>query len=71
MARNASRLTRRQGFLTLWALLFLTSVSLLLTLILVGQAGQRETTAALTTEYRVTTRQIKREIRGRYKWSSW
>jgi len=71
MARNASRLTRRQGFLTLWALLFLTSVSLLLTLVLVGQVGQRETTTALTNDYRTSTRRVQREIRTRYKWSSW
>ncbi len=70
MARNVSRFTRHQGFLTLWALLFLTSVSLLLTLILVGQAGQRATTTALTRDYRATTQQIKSEIRTRHNWSS-
>ncbi|MFC6259502.1 hypothetical protein [Levilactobacillus fujinensis] len=71
MARNASRFTRRQGFLTLWALLFLASVSLLLTLISVGQAGQRETTMILTTEYRTTTRQINGETQAQHKWSRW
>ena len=45
----------RQGFLTLWALFFLAGISLLVILVVSGQAARRESTTRLITEYNHAT----------------
>lgn len=51
MAQHHPRLTRQQGFLTLWALLLLAGVSLLLTVVMVATAAQRQATNILVERY--------------------
>lgn len=41
----------RQGFLTLWALLFLMAMSTVLAIVLAGQAAQLQTTTQLIRQY--------------------
>jgi len=67
MARNTGRFTRHQGFLTLWALFFLASVSLLLSVVSVGLAARRETTNQLTRDYAQATRVIERQMKRHVK----
>lgn len=52
MGNNTGRFSRtRRGFMTLWALLFLTSMVILLQLILVGQGAQHHLTRRLISQY--------------------
>lgn len=61
MARNTSRFTRHQGFLTLWALFFLAGTSLLLSVVGVGLAARRETTNQLVHDYEASVQVIDRQ----------
>ncbi|CAJ1228498.1 hypothetical protein [Levilactobacillus zymae] len=52
MAKHTSRFARpSQGFLTLWALLFLAAMSLTLTIVLAGQYARIQTTTQLVRQY--------------------
>ncbi|MEN2368207.1 hypothetical protein [Levilactobacillus brevis] len=51
----------RQGFLTLWALFFLAGISLLVILVVSGQAARRESTTRLITEYNQAARRLKQQ----------
>ncbi|WP_157054344.1 hypothetical protein [Levilactobacillus paucivorans] len=59
MANNTGRFARRRGFLTLWALFFLTMVSLFIGLLSVAQAARRETTNELIRSTRQSTRRLE------------
>ncbi|WP_125681734.1 hypothetical protein [Levilactobacillus yonginensis] len=61
MAQHHPRFTRQQGFLTLWALFLLTGVSLLLTVVIVATAAQRQATNALIARYDQATETIRRQ----------
>ncbi|GEO65931.1 hypothetical protein [Levilactobacillus spicheri] len=66
MGRDPGRLTRHpRGFLTAWALVFLAAMSLLLTLILVGQAARHRTTQEVVTVYRQSISQYRRQVARR------
>lgn len=59
MVDNDSRFTRR-GFLTLWALFFLASVSLVLILVMAGQSAREQSTHQLIQDYNRSTSQLNR-----------
>lgn len=54
----------RQGFLTLWALIFLVNVSLILGLVLTSQAAKQQSTLELIQSYNRSTSQIERALRS-------
>ncbi len=63
MANDDSRFTRR-GFLTLWALFFLASVSLVLILVMAGQSAREQSTHQLIKDYNRSTSQLNRTVRS-------
>lgn len=67
MANNTRRLTRHQGFLTLWALFFLLSASLLMSLVTVGLTARREITRDLVQDYTRTTKAIQAQTHQHVK----
>lgn len=70
MADHTSRFARRQGFLTLWALFFLVSVSLLMSVVVVGVTARREITRDLVQDYTATTKVIREQTRQHVKKST-
>jgi len=63
LADHTRRFARHHGFLTLWALFFLASVSLLLSVVGVGLAARRETTNQLVRDYSQSTQKIVHQTR--------
>lgn len=61
MGRNDSRFTRTNGFVTLWAVIFMGMMALFISLILTSQATQRVTGRELVSNTEHATELLKRE----------
>ncbi len=61
MGTNNLRLTRRHGFITLWALVFMGMMMLFISFILTSQAAQRVTSRELIRRYDQSTKLLNHE----------